>query len=133
MSLLIFLNDQHCKLNSAYSTLFDNVKYNHSLLLSKFSIETSTEDIIQTHKLKSKLLDILSSMKDLEDEMIKFNDLLNGVSNPDCYVEDNKINKTISDLTPFLFLYYMNIKDKDNKNNKNNNINQRSSVADEVD
>ena len=125
-TLTKFLSQQWELLNVGYVSLFNEVKNKQVMLLSKPTMDTSTYDIIVHHKLKSRLLEIMTSIKELEDDMLKLRDELvdpTVTSSSSTSYEDKIINKTISDMTPFLFLYYMNIK---------NNTSAQSS-PDEVD
>lgn len=129
-TLTTFLTQQWGQLNDAYISLFNEVKNKQVMLLSKPTMDTSTYDIIMHHRLKSRLLEIMTSIKELEDDMVKLQNELaepisqsNTSSSSHITNEDKIINKTISDMTPFLFLYYMSI---------NNNISVQSS-PDEVD
>lgn len=125
-TLTKFLSQQWELLNVGYVSLFNEVKNKQVMLLSKPTMDTSTYDIIVHHRLKSRLLEIMTSIKELEDDMLKLRDELvdpTVTSSSSTSYEDKIINKTISDMTPFLFLYYMNIK---------NNTSAQSS-PDEVD
>jgi hypothetical protein len=112
-TLTKFLSQQWELLNVGYVSLFNEVKNKQVMLLSKPTMDTSTYDIIVHHRLKSRLLEIMTSIKELEDDMLKLRDELvdpTVTSSSSTLYEDKIINKTISDMTPFLFLYYMNIK-----------------------
>ena len=127
-TLTNFLSQQWELLNVGYVSLFNEVKNKQVMLLSKPTIDTSTYDIIVHHRLKSRLLEIMTSIKELEDDMLKLRDELvdpTVTSSSSTSYEDKIINKTISDMTPFLFLYYNNLKESSEY--------QRQSSHDEVD
>jgi hypothetical protein len=127
-TLTNFLSQQWELLNVGYVSLFNEVKNKQVMLLSKPTMDTSTYDIIIHHRLKSRLLEIMTSIKELEDDMLKLRDELvdpTVTSSSSTLYEDKIINKTISDMTPFLFLYYNNLKESSEY--------QRQSSHDEVD
>jgi hypothetical protein len=110
MSLIKFIHQQWSKLGEAFLELSNTVNSRQLELLSKPSIDTPTHNIIINHKIKSRLLEILSKMNDLNDEMLAFSEDLKKQEIESSSKEDLMINKTISDMTPFLFLYYMSVK-----------------------
>lgn len=97
--------------NKAANTLLDNLEI---CKLEVFAPQYEVSKLLKCHRIKSKILDILSNMLDIEESVEKVNSLLDGESQMVDAASDSSdhlLNKTISDMTPFLYLYFQSLRD----------------------
>lgn len=105
-----FFCNQWKKMENIKTKVADTLQYKEIIYYAQNTEDTPVSEIIHKHNIKSQVLDILAKMDDLEESMKKLEDNLNSDSTAETEVEKNNdlLDKTMTALTPFFFMYYMN-------------------------
>jgi hypothetical protein len=119
-----FLTKQSDKLIVSLNSMLDYIRGIQFNIFRKVDMSMSTKEIIKNHKIKSRLLELLAHMNDLDEEInsiykeLTYSDeIYEDIIDKESY-QDQLINRTISDLTPLMFVYLMNLQDQEKETEK---------------